>query len=269
MSVAGKVDLRIIYRSLNGFRQLEELHFPIHTTHYEITNLRPCPAWPKTLKRLYLAGMIDYSHSLYKGGFPSTLTHLTVERCPGVRKEYILRWLKSTGRNLEFFEVSGRCPDRNSGEYLDDIIKFMPRLRQLKISHEHISESFFKFQSEDTDVPRSRIKHHSLEHLELGCQDSFALANPANLKASMVFDAFCFGFGNLKVFRYHRRLGWSDEPFERHCLSVLCSAMAAKAEARGNGEGVSVIMFHGQGLRAIEEKMDRSNMSSYRICDSC
>lgn len=262
MSVAGKVDLRIIYRSLNGFCDLEELHFPIQTTHFDITNISPCPEWPKTLKRLYLAGMIDYFHPLYIGGFSSTLTHLTIGRCPGIRKEYILRWLKLTGRNLESFQISGRCPGRNSVEYLDDIIKFMPRLRQLKISHEYISENFFKFESEETDVLRSKIKHHPLELLELGCQDTFEPVDLANLTAFMVLVAFHYGFGNLKIFRFHRRLGWWDLKWSRYLLSLLCSAMVTKAEERGNGDRVSVIMFYEEGPREVEEKMDRSNMSS-------
>ena len=101
MSVAGKVELRIIYRSLNDFSRLEELRFLIHKTHSDIMNLSPCLEWPKKLKRLYLAGMIDYSNSLYKGGFSSTLTHLANERCAGIRKRYILCWLKLTERNLE------------------------------------------------------------------------------------------------------------------------------------------------------------------------
>ena len=265
MSVAAKVDLRIIYRSMNGYPQLQELHFPIHTTHSVITNLSPCPRWPRTLKRLYLAGMVDYPHFLYNGGFPSGLTHLTIGRCPGIRREYILRWLTMTGQSLEVFQISGRCPDRNSVEYLDDIIELMPRLRQLKISHEYISERFFRFESEEIGALRSRIKHHPLEILELGCQDTFPLANFANLTALMVLMAFLYRFDNLKIFKYDRSLGWWHEPSERHFLSHLCSAMVAKAEERGNGDKVSVIMFHKEGSREVEEKMDRSNMSSYRI----
>ena len=82
MSVAGKFDLRTIYQSLNGLSQLEDLRFLIHTTYSVITYLSPSLEWPRTLKRLYLVGMIDFSHYLYNDGFPSTLTHLTIGSVP-------------------------------------------------------------------------------------------------------------------------------------------------------------------------------------------
>ena len=180
--------------------------------------------------------------------------------------DHIYRWLESNGGTLQYFRISEPYPDNNSNGYLDEIIKFMPRLRHLNISHEYISEEFFEtFGSGAIEFHSSKPTNHPLEILELDFQNVYRVGNAANLRPSMVLRAFNRGLGNLKIFRYHSRFGWWDDLDKRGFLLHLCAMMIHEANKRGEGGQVAVTMFHEEHDIAFpedppEETMDWSNL---------
>ena len=273
MSQTSQLDLRVIFRSFPNLQRLKELCFPNdttnnimrypryqHTTHVN-ARYQPCPEWPPALRKLYLAGTTGHPEPLFRGGFPSNLTHLAIGRCPGIRNNDIYHWLESTGKSLQYFQVGDAFRDIPLDGYLDNIIKFMPRLRHLSITHAFISELFFKsFRDEAHDVDSPDYIHHPLEILEIDFQTVWYEDTPLDLQASMVLDAFHSGLGNLKVLRYHLRLGWNAF-LHRPFLLQLCSLMIEKAEKSGEGDQIAVTMFHEFHGDMLEETFNRSNLS--------
>ena len=240
----------LFFDLLSRFQNLDILNFPLRFSDGSILEPKwgSSYSWPPELRRLRLVGSFDYLHPLFCGRFANQLTHLTIENCIGLKSSAVYHWLDVNSKTLSFLKVRNWRPE-NPEDYLDDVLGYVPTLKDLRLSHRCVSEGFFlkhlpKFSSGYYDPPPENLRALPLRTLAFECQKSFLQGKDSEfaIKDWMVIVALTTQLGCLHTFMIDEALGWWSTRKKRDSLRLIRWVLGHQALLRGSNSKVSVII---------------------------
>ena len=218
-------DSSLLFRTLESFHALEDFSLRIRSTNAASMSDDPHLRWPPILRRLSLSGRVDYNHSLFNFRFPWQLTHLTIGKCYNLEKLVLFRWLKATGQFLQYFRILELASDSHVHPvrpYARDafdtkgIIKLLPKVRYIRISHHYLTDDFFNgLEREKRSICHKEQAVYPLEVFEIDCQSIcgkyFEMHPPYDIW--FVYQAVRRNLIHLKVFRIYDYLSLKRDMF--------------------------------------------------------
>lgn len=239
----------LFFELLSNLQNLDILRFPLRIGDGSRLELKrgTSYSWPPNLRRLSLVGNFDYLHPLFRGRFANQLTHLTIENCIGLKSSAVYRWPDVNSSSLSFLKVRNWRPG-DPEDYLDDILGFVPTLKDLRLSHRCVSEDLFmkyliNFSSEN-DPPPGNLRALPLRTLAFeyqkpshhGADKEFAI------EPWMVTVALTTRLSCLHTFAIDEALGWWSTRRKRDSLRLIRRVLGHQALLRGSNSKVSVVL---------------------------
>ena len=236
---------------LPNFQNLDILRFPLRFRDGSILepNWGTSYCWPPKLQRLSLVGNFGYLHPLLFGRFANRLTHLTIDNCIGLMSSTVYHWLDVNSKSLSFLKVRNWRP-KNPEDYLDDVLGFVPTLKDLRLSHRCVSERFFlkhlpKFSSGYYDPPPENLRTLPLRTLAFECQKSSFQGEEDRefaIKSWMVIVVLTTRLSCLHTIMIDEAVGWWSTRKKRDDLRFIRWVLGHQALLRGSNSKVSVIL---------------------------
>lgn len=234
---------------MSNLQKLDILRFPLRIADGSKLELKcgTSYSWPPNLRRLSLVGNLDYLHPLFCGRFANQLTHLTIENCIGLESSAVYRWLDINSKSLSFLKVRNWRPE-DPEDYLDDILGFVPTLKDLRLSHRCVSEEFFmKYLincSSEYDPPPGNLRALPLRTLAFECQKSSLQEEDREfaIEPWMVTVALTTRLSCLHTFAIDEALGWWSTRRKRDSLRLIRRVLGHQALLRGSNSKANVVL---------------------------
>ena len=203
LSLILSVDIRILFKMMQGFQSLRILQFPFSVSHGNEIGWGPAYHWPSTIRTLSISGEFDSLHPLFNERFPSELKSLEIGRCPGLSPVAVYRWLKATGENLKHFRVRFWQLSSNQG-YLDDVLFFIPAVREVHLNRFCFTAYFWisNFGQEEAERIQERGEHHASFENGTGLISTF---RGQDVIITSYYDPIYCNRGWLLIFLYSSR----------------------------------------------------------------
>ena len=240
--VSESIDISDLLHSTASLPKLEILHLPRSSGHETYKRIIRGVAWPTKLRELRISGGLSDEFVSFITALPQSVSSLSIGNCPRLSMLTIRPLLEIRGPQLRHLEIVAPIPALGvTFGPLDNVMKWAPNLRYLKISVEFLTEALFA----ERDHDESHYK--SLKTLYLHCFDP---TQCEDLGAANVLAGIFFGkLEGVRILGIHERLGWRDNERSREALWEINTLLRAQAEEEGPEADIPVddagIRFYG------------------------